>query len=1211
MANALPWSVRGIDPDIREQAVEAAHRSGMSVGQWLNQVLSGNLDDDDMEDDSLNSRARRMARRKPRRMDDLNERLERLGQPRTMTAAHRYADRDNDNAPVLDLLETAIQAIERIEKRSSDTGDASGGKKPGIEQIVGALRQFEQKLESLASVRPAPVAEAGIEQRLNGIIAALDRMQAAPMTDRPAYRAASSTSATGAPARGFPDEDPAFSRTLAEIETRRRNLDGDGDKSAAPAQRVMAATPVAAMHDQLGQIISRIDEMRAEPRPDNSGLQSRLDQLTSRIEEWRGRPQDDFAALRADLAALATSVERLSPQRLVGMVEDAASTIAEKIFRAQRDGMPDRLIEPLERMHEDVRAVLREVASSHGTDRLTQEVGNIARRLDLISQGANPAHLEDIARETAGIKSLVGQALRAQPLEGLALQIEALGRQIEKFQKSPGSGEDRKVMDAIRDVSDRLERIDPAATFAGIETRLAAIGGIDDKLAEIARGMKKLAKDQQPLPQLTTIAERLERIDRVLDASRDTPLAGLDNLADRLDKIGVSLDRVASHKPQDNQDALVGMLERLSERMDKVQGGGTESAALDALQDEIARLAKRMEQVGGAPVGLDGIERSVSDLFAQFDQARRDMRDMAETTATKAAQEAIRNAPRGDDSNETLAAEGLLLIKRDLNEFKTAQTEAERRTRSTLEALHGTLETLVTRLGEAEARDRAAPRHQPDSRPASAAVAPQPAIHQPAMTAQRSQPAAPTVRGAADPIEREPKSAVMPGDALADLPLEPGMQPGQSPRAGEAVTADPRSNFIAAARRAAQSAADRSQAALAEDAPAARGTKPGRLPVDRGAAATSFIVRARKPLILGIAAVIFSVGAMKVLTNRTLPTGAPAPATPERSTLSKPQTLPIAPNAGAPEAGERQGEGPETTGSTGASPIPAENQPIPTIQPNGIAIPGISSPSLGMPGLNGKRGQRLADTNALAQTDPLTVGSIGADGTTKPLETGRSAITELLNPTNLKPQDRLREAALAGNTAALFEIGSRYADGRSVTRDPKLAMRWFEQSAAIGHGPSQYRLASLYREGKGIPRDSTLAFQWFDKAAAQGHILAMHNAAVLLAEGVHGAPDYAGAALWFKRAAEHGIKDSQFNVAILFARGLGVNQDLGEAYRWFAIAAQQGDQDAAKKRDDIAARLTKEQLAKEMERVKTFKANKANPIANDAGSWEKFAKNGA
>lgn len=1235
----------------------------MSVGQWLNQVLAGNLDEDEFDEPPPSARTRRQPARKVRRIDELNERLERLGQQRTMTAAHRFADQDNDNAPVLDLLENAVQAIERIEKRTVQPKiAASQPVEAPLDPVAESIRVLERKLTALVGGRAEqPNAQSAIEQRLNGLVSALDHLQTQGVPAR--------SSMSAAPTRALVDEDPAFSRALAEIEARRRNLDGESaDGFASANMRHNAASTanspagnahIESMRDQLSQLVSRIDELRAEPKPDNSHLQtsledlasridqwrteprpearklqSRLDELATRIDEWRGRPQDDIAAIRNELATLAASIERLSPQRLVGMVEDAMSGVADKAFRAYRDGLPDRLMEPLERVHEDVRAVLREVVSTRGSDRLTQEVGNIARRLDLLSsQGPDPARLDDIARETEAIKALVGQALRAQPLEGLAHQIEALGKQLEKFQRGAKGSDDRSVLDAIRDVSDRVERIDPAVTLAAIESKLsaignvevklAAIGSMEDKLTEIARGMKKLAKDSQPLPQLDTIAERLERIDRVLDNTRETPLAGLDTLADRLDKIGSSLDRVASHKPQDNhnaligmierlsermeqvqtappvahdqQDALVTMLERLSDRMDSVQNTTGDSAAFDALQDEIARLAKRMEQVGGAPSGLDNIERNVSDLFHQFDQARRDMREMAEMAATKAAQEAVRHAAK-DESSDTLAAEGLLLIKRDLNEFKTNQSEAERRTRGTLEALHSTLETLVSRLGEIETRERVAPALPPraDIRAETSMTAQRPA-------SQSQQPARPAPTF--EPATRPAAQPAVIDDSMADLPLEPGMRPGQADNDG-ALSTDPRSNFIAAARRAAQAAADRSQAALEDEKPAGKPGKPVRgakTPAvkDVGAGTTSFILRARRPILLGLAAVVFSLGALKVVSNRNAAGIDSLPAKTDRPGVTSPN-------------GSGEAEGPQTTGSIVKPPQAAEKSPqageAQTIPNNGIAIPSIGQAGVGTTfDTSGKRGQRLSDTSAISQTDPLTVGSIGADGSARPIETGRAAITELMGMTSLKPQDRLREAALDGNVAALFEIGSRYADGKGMPRDAKLAARWFEQAAAAGHGPSQYRLASLYREGKGVPKDSTLAFQWFDRAAAQGHVLAMHNAAVLLAEGVHGAPDYAGAALWFKRSAEYGIKDSQFNVAILFARGLGVNQDLGESYRWFAIAALQGDQDATKKRDDIAARLTKEQLAKEMERVKAFKPNKANPAANDAGSWEKFA----
>src|SRR5262249_40447256 len=35
----VPWNVAGIRPDARETAKEAARRSGMSVGDWLNSVI--------------------------------------------------------------------------------------------------------------------------------------------------------------------------------------------------------------------------------------------------------------------------------------------------------------------------------------------------------------------------------------------------------------------------------------------------------------------------------------------------------------------------------------------------------------------------------------------------------------------------------------------------------------------------------------------------------------------------------------------------------------------------------------------------------------------------------------------------------------------------------------------------------------------------------------------------------------------------------------------------------------------------------------------------------------------------------------------------------------------------------------------------------------------------------------------------------------------
>jgi localization factor PodJL len=200
----------------------------------------------------------------------------------------------------------------------------------------------------------------------------------------------------------------------------------------------------------------------------------------------------------------------------------------------------------------------------------------------------------------------------------------------------------------------------------------------------------------------------------------------------------------------------------------------------------------------------------------------------------------------------------------------------------------------------------------------------------------------------------------------------------------------------------------------------------------------------------------------------------------------------------------------------------------------------------------------------------------------------------------------LRAAAAAGDTGAETEMALRYLEGKSLTRDPKIAARWFEQAATQGLPFAQYRLAALYEKGTGVARDTALAKSWYLKAANSGNARAMHNLAVLFAEdGGAGKPDYAEAAHWFRRAAELGVRDSQFNLGVLLGRGLGVPQDLGQSWMWFSLASRQGDADAAKKRDEVAAKLDAAASAAATKALADFKGQTPDPSANEApGGWE-------
>ncbi len=192
----------------------------------------------------------------------------------------------------------------------------------------------------------------------------------------------------------------------------------------------------------------------------------------------------------------------------------------------------------------------------------------------------------------------------------------------------------------------------------------------------------------------------------------------------------------------------------------------------------------------------------------------------------------------------------------------------------------------------------------------------------------------------------------------------------------------------------------------------------------------------------------------------------------------------------------------------------------------------------------------------------------------------------------------LRKAAATGEAAAQFEVARRYTEGNLVPADLGAAADWYRKAAAQGLAPAQYRLGSFYEKGRGVEKDLAQARDWYSLAAAQGNIKAMHNLAVLFIEGIEEEPDYTSAAKWFRTAADHGVADSKFNLAILAGRGLGMKQDMVESYKWFALAALQGDEDAAAKRDEVAARLTIHQLERALEAVAAYQMIPVDPAAN-------------
>ena len=73
---------------------------------------------------------------------------------------------------------------------------------------------------------------------------------------------------------------------------------------------------------------------------------------------------------------------------------------------------------------------------------------------------------------------------------------------------------------------------------------------------------------------------------------------------------------------------------------------------------------------------------------------------------------------------------------------------------------------------------------------------------------------------------------------------------------------------------------------------------------------------------------------------------------------------------------------------------------------------------------------------------------------------------------------------------------------------------------------------------------------------------------------------------WYKLAADQGLPSAQYSIALMYAQGTGIPKDDYAAYVWFAVAAVQSQHGAAEARDEMAAKLSAEQIESGQKLVK-------------------------
>jgi localization factor PodJL len=874
---------------------------------------------------------------------------------------------------------------------------------------------------------------------------------------------------------------------------------------------------------------------------------------------------------------------------------------------------------------EQINDAVHDLPESLSLRSLEEKVRVLASAIEHLARHQNRQTLEAFAQIDVRLdeisRAIVASVVSAQtshfdprPFERVEARITALARQIEELvDERP----DAKVIDRLNLLSQRLD-----------EVAVRADERLTEQVAIISRKLDGAPSAQMPDQLLQDIDQRFNDIVRRLD-DRTTDLASGETIRGfeaRLEHFSERLDSTALHG--------IGIDPELIRNLE---------AQMSVLSAHLALPQPAAPEFDDIRPRLDQIERSIAGNRDSIFEAARQAADDAVRSFAGSNSDALAVAALADD------LKALELLTRDADERNCRTFEAIHDTLLKIVDRLGSFETRVVESEQPHrpALDNA-PSIEPEDtglaapEPLDAIVAPvlggqaEPALRTPAEAAAAAAVAAlstdPTpetepggrVRSMLGGLSRafggrrenvEPAAVAAPAPmaeeapsleadldepldaAFANRPLEPGsgapdlgaiMRRVRDERSQPSKNGEPdaaKSDFIAAARRAAQAAA--------AEAEILKKNSDNQVSTGRFKLGLLFGAK-RKTMLLSATAIIVALagmqlgkafmadeedvaeqGASQFVSDAATAKAAVPAAQPAGDVATANKGEPAPANLGKPEPTqiENANAAPSASIATEAASQPETASPKPEIEGAATAKPN--------PAERSDAAQPLGD----APVSAASAAPILAEAGPVPL----------------------REAAEAGDAKAIFEIGARYADGRGVKTDLKKAAEWYEKSAELGLAPAQYRAGNFYEKGLGVARDVKKAKTWYQLAANQGNASAMHNLAVLFATGADGAPDNDAAARWFLQAAELGVADSQFNLGILSARGAGMPRDLEASYKWFAVAAMAGDGDAAAKRDEVAKTLRPEQLERALAAADSWKPKAMNAEANSVAipeAWQ-------
>jgi localization factor PodJL len=380
------WSVKGITPETRETAREAARRSGMSLGDWLNSVILHNgapRDDEDHYDEGGGSGEDVAAK-----LDNLSRRIDQL----TRRGPEAYAPPHHRQAQPAQYAAPSYAPATHAPPASL------------THRLDNAVAEIAARRRALNSEPAAPAF-------------------APPPRPAPPMVASPAIAPVFAPMQEPPPaivRAPMPAQDLSGLEEQLRQITDRIDTLRTPG----VEEAIHALRGELAGISSSLNE--AMPRQAIDHLEHQLQSLTARIAEGREAGVDGHALANIEhgLAEVRDVLYRLTPAENLAGFGEAIHGLDQKIdyIVAQKD---PATLQQLEESISTLRQVAEHIASNDAVSRVASDVAMLSEKIDRLAYaGSGGDALSGLEQRISALSDAI--ATRNQSGASVPPKLEAL-----------------------------------------------------------------------------------------------------------------------------------------------------------------------------------------------------------------------------------------------------------------------------------------------------------------------------------------------------------------------------------------------------------------------------------------------------------------------------------------------------------------------------------------------------------------------------------------------------------------------------------------------------------------------------------------------------------------------------------------------------------------------------------------------------------------